>query len=121
MADILLLLAEFSNKRQEHIVTITVDSGGRFINKRLVFLGTVSSSICHPREVFSGAVEDMASGIYIAHNHPSGDPTPSRADKELTKRLQEAGAILDIPLLDHIIIAANEYVSFVETGLMDIK
>ena len=79
--------------------------------------GTLDSALVHPRGVFCPAIRDMAAAIVLAHNHPSGDPTPSRQDLTLTKRLVEAGELLGIPVLDHVIIGdTGRYCSFKETG-----
>ena len=79
--------------------------------------GSLNQSIVHPREVFSPAVRESAAAVILVHNHPSGDPTPSREDLEISRRLKEAGELLGIRVLDHIIIGDNTYVSFVERGL----
>ncbi|MFS0567533.1 JAB domain-containing protein, partial [Brevibacillus invocatus] len=85
----------------------------------LVSVGSLDSSIVHPREVFKAAILSNCSSVIVAHNHPSGDPTPSREDIEVTKRLQEAGELLGIPVLDHIILGhEGAYVSLKEKGYM---
>lgn len=81
--------------------------------------GSLSTSICHPREVFWGAVYHRAAGIICLHAHPSGDPIPSREDKESTQRLQKAGQILGIRMLDHIIIGEEDFYSFADSGLLN--
>ena len=79
--------------------------------------GTLDSALVHPREVFCPAIRDMAAAIVLGHNHPSGDPTPSRDDVALTKRLVDAGELLGIPVLDHVVIGdGGRYCSFKETG-----
>jgi DNA repair protein RadC len=83
-----------------------------------VSIGSLNSSIVHPREVFAIAVKRAASGIVLVHNHPSGDPEPSREDIETTTRLVNAGSILGIKVLDHVIIGNGRYISFKEQGLM---
>lgn len=116
--EILPLLNDIANKRQEHFIVLTFDSSMQLINKHLVFLGTVSSSLCHPREVFAVAIEDAASSIVICHNHPSGDPHPSGDDIKTTQQLIAAGIVLGIPVNDHIIIAKEESLSFLQEGLI---
>ena len=111
-ADILPLLRDISTKRQEHFVVLSLDSERRLIKKRVVFLGTVDAVIAHPREVYAGALADRASSIIVAHNHPSGDPTPSGQDIAATEQLVKAGEILGIRLIDHVIVAGEEYFSF---------
>jgi DNA repair protein RadC len=92
--DILELLEDIANHKQEHFVVLTLDAGHNLISKRIVFIGTVSSVQAHPREIYAGAIEDQASGIIVAHNHPSGNPTPSRDDIATTQQLVAAGMML---------------------------
>jgi DNA repair protein RadC len=80
--------------------------------------GTLNSSLVHPREVFRVAVLAGAAGIILAHNHPSGDPTPSADDRAVTRQMVDAGRLLDVPVYDHVIIAGDRYVSFAEAGLL---
>jgi len=85
----------------------------------VVSIGTLNSALVHPREVFKGAIINSANSIILAHNHPSGDPSPSNEDKEITNRLVEAGEIIGISVLDHIVIGSNDkFVSFKEQGLI---
>ena len=99
------------NKKQEHFVLLTLDGARRLINCRVITIGTLNSSLVHPREVFSPAIEDRAASIIIAHNHPSGMLDISEQDKEVTKRIRQAGELLGIRLDDHIIIAGDGFVS----------
>jgi len=99
------------NKKQEHFVLLTLDGARRLINCRVITIGTLTSSLVHPREVFSPAIEDRAASIIIAHNHPSGMLDISEQDKEVTKRIRQAGELLGIRLDDHIIIAGDGFVS----------
>lgn len=117
-ADILPLLKDISADRQEHFIVLSIDSGRRLINKRVVFIGTVDTVMAHPREVYAGAVADFATSVIVAHNHPSGDPTPSRQDIATTQQLVAAGQILGVKLLDHIIVAEREHYSFLASGMM---
>lgn len=117
-ADILLLLKNIATARQEHFVVLTLDSGGRLIKKRIVFIGTINATLIHPRETFSPAITDYAASIVVAHNHPSGDPSPSRQDIEGTQQLMAAGQILGIRLRDHIIVARSEHYSFLANGMI---
>jgi DNA repair protein RadC len=117
-ADILPLLSDIAGHRQEHFVVLSIDSGQRLITKRVVFIGTVDAVIAHPREVYAGAVADFATGIVIAHNHPSGDPKPSKQDIATTQQLIAAGQILGVRLLDHIIVTERRYYSFRAGGMM---
>lgn len=111
-ADIVPLLSDIAAHRQEHFIVLSVDSGRRLITKRVVFIGTISAVLAHPREVYAGAVADMAAGIVVAHNHPSGDPTPSDQDIATTQQLVAAGQILGVKLYDHIIVAGRRHYSF---------
>lgn len=80
--------------------------------------GLVNSSLVHPREVFRAAILAGASAVIVAHNHPSGDPTPSADDRAVTRQLVDAGRLLDLPVFDHVVIGAGRYVSFAEAGLL---
>ncbi|MGH7157457.1 MAG: JAB domain-containing protein [Candidatus Saccharimonadales bacterium] len=117
-ADCLLLLQDIANNRQEHFICLSINSGRQLITKRLVFIGTIDAVMVHPREVFSGAVADLAAGIVVAHNHPSGDPSPSKQDIAATQQLVAAGQILGIRVYDHIIVAGSEHYSFSANGMI---
>ena len=99
------------NKKQEYFVMMTLDGARRLIQTRTITIGTLMSSLVHPREVFCPAIEDMAASIIIAHNHPSGMLDISEQDRDVTKRIRLAGELLGIKLDDHIIIAGEGYVS----------
>lgn len=103
-------LAGIRDKKQEYLVCLTLDGANRLIAKRTISIGTLTSSLVHPREVFADAITDRAASIVIAHNHPSGNLEPSQADREVTKRLTEAGVLLGITLLDHIIISKDSHI-----------
>ena len=118
-ADVLLLLADIAGQHQEHFVVMTFDGAGQLINKRVVFIGTVNATLVHPREVFAGALADYASSIIVAHNHPSGDPSPSKEDIKTTKWLADAGRVMCIELSDHIIIARTGYFSFAANKMIE--
>ena len=117
-ADILPLLRDIASHRQEHFLVLSVDSGRKLITKRVVFIGTIDAVIAHPREVFAGAVADMAAGIVVAHNHPSGDPAPSQQDVATTQQLIAAGQILGVRLYDHVIVARRRHYSFRANGMI---
>ena len=91
---------------------------GASIEEVSISEGCLTSSIVHPREVFTPVVKDSAAAVILVHNHPSGDPTPSREDREVTKRLQEVGELLGVKVLDHIVIGSGRYVSFADEGLL---
>ncbi len=114
--DIFNLLSTYVSKQQEHFISITVDGANNVLNTRVVFIGTLNKSIVHPREVFAPAFTDRAAAIIIAHNHPSGNIEPSFEDITMTKKLTEAGEILGIDILDHVIVAKKGYYSFKMNG-----
>ena len=111
---------DLAHERQECVALITVDGAGKFIKRRILSRGTANRALIHPREVFYHAIGDGAAAIFIVHNHPSGDLTPSQEDIDFTKRLLEASRIMGIPLLDHVIISKKGFFSFKEKGLMDV-
>ena len=98
-------------KKQEYFVMLTLDGARRLIKSRIITIGTLMSSLVHPREVFSPAIEDRAASIIIGHNHPSGALDISEQDIEVTKRIKQAGELLGIKLDDHIIVAGDEFIS----------
>lgn len=103
---------------QEHFVAIYLNTKNQVIYRKTIFIGSLNASIVHPREVFKEAIKRSAASIICAHNHPSGDPTPSREDIDVTKRLVECGRIIGIELLDHLIIGDQKFVSLKEKGYM---
>ncbi|UQD52898.1 hypothetical protein C0971_13255 [Bacillus methanolicus] len=103
---------------QEHFVCLYLNTKNQVLHKQTIFIGSLNASIVHPREVFKEAFRRSAASIICAHNHPSGDPTPSREDIEVTKRLGECGKIIGIDLLDHLVIGENKYVSLKEKGYL---
>lgn len=107
-----------SNLKQEHFYALYLDNKKNIIDKRLLYIGTINGSIAHPREIFKNAYLMSASFIVCVHNHPSGDPNPSKEDINITLRLKECGKIMGIELLDHIIIGNNKYVSLKEKGII---
>jgi len=111
-------LKAFSTKQQEYFLVITLDGASHIINTRTVFIGTLNQSLVHPREVFADAIADRAAGIIIAHNHPSGTLSASRADIVVTQRLEEVSELVGIELLDHVILAKDGYYSFADEGLL---
>ncbi|WP_121611546.1 RadC family protein [Mesobacillus foraminis] len=101
---------------QEHFVCLYLNTKNQVIHRQTIFIGSLNASIVHPREVFREAVRRAAASVICAHNHPSGDASPSREDIEVTKRLVECGKMIGIELLDHLIIGDNKYVSLKEKG-----
>jgi DNA repair protein RadC len=108
----------FRDRRREYFIALLLDGKNRIIHEEQVSEGSLNQSIVHPREVFNRAVKESAAAVILVHNHPSGDPSPSREDREISRRLKEAGEIIGIRVLDHIIIGDGTYVSFVEQGLL---
>jgi len=113
-----VLLIEMRDYDREHFLVLYLDRKGGVIDKENVSVGGLHSSIVHPREVFKTAVKRSAASIILAHNHPSGDPAPSREDIDITRRLIDAGRIMGIEIIDHVIIGENTYCSFKEKGLI---
>jgi DNA repair protein RadC len=99
------------HKKQEHFILLTLDGARRLISIRTISIGTLTATLVHPREVFSPALEDLANSIIIAHNHPSGSLDIGSNDKEVTRRIREAGELLGIHLDDHIVIAGDGFIS----------
>lgn len=100
-------LTDICDKKQEYFVCLTLDGANRLIAKRIITIGTLTSSLVHPREVFADAITDRAAGVIVAHNHPSGNLEPSQADREVTQRLKDAAKLLGISLIDHIVITKD--------------
>ena len=113
--------AEYFMERLRHrdtecVILVSLEAKGQIIREKKISEGSVNVSLISPREIFLEALADRAVNILLIHNHPSGDPTPSRLDRELTDNIREMGAKLNIPLLDHIIIGDRRYVSFKESA-----
>ncbi len=106
------------NKKQEYFYVAYLDNKKNFITDKKLFIGTINMSVVHPREIFKEAYLNSASFIICIHNHPSGDPLPSKEDINLTNRILEIGKITAIPLLDHIVIGKNTYYSFYENNCL---
>jgi DNA repair protein RadC len=102
-------LQDIRMAKKEHFAVLYLNARNQLVAKEIISIGTLNASLVHPREVFKPAFELPAAGIIIAHNHPSGGCEPSEADIELTKRLKEAGKILGIEVIDHIIITSNSF------------
>ena len=109
-----LLCYDVKDLEQEVLIALFLDVKTNLIAKKRIFIGGLNQSLIHPREVFKYAVKYSAYSIILVHNHPSGDPTPSPQDIDVTKRFMEAGKMLQIELLDHIIIAKDKYLSIKE-------
>jgi DNA repair protein RadC len=114
LADI--LIPKISHLKAEHLIAVYLNSRKRVLRMNTLFIGSLDQSIICSREIFKVAIEENASAVILAHNHPSGDPTPSESDLSSTKEIQKAGEIMGIEVLDHIIIGDNRYWSLRESG-----
>lgn len=112
------LMEEMRSLKQEHLVVLFLNTKNEIIHKSTVFIGSLNASIVHPREIFREAVKRSSASIIVGHNHPSGDPTPSQEDIHVTRRLAEAGKIMGIDMLDHLIIGNNRFISLKEKGYL---
>jgi DNA repair protein RadC len=113
-----LMMNEMRFLTQEHFVCLYLNTKNQVLHKQTIFIGSLNASIVHPREVFKEALRRSAASVICVHNHPSGEPAPSREDIDVTKRLAECGKILGIDMLDHLIIGENKYVSLKEKGYL---
>ena len=111
-------MPKFTGEKREHFQVLMLDRKNRFMRDERISQGSLDSSVVHPREVFNKAIRESAAAIICVHNHPSGDPQPSPEDRSLTRRLVDAGETIGIPVLDHIIVGRNCYVSFKDEGWM---
>lgn len=117
-SDVLPYLQHIRDKRQEHFVCLSLSGANEVIENRIVTVGLLDSSQVHPREVFADPITDRAAAIIVAHNHPSGILEASPEDKALTRRLVQAGTLLGIRILDHVIVARDGYVSMKQSGFL---
>lgn len=109
-----LLKEKLCDLKQEVFVVIYLDAKNQILKEEIVTKGTLDASLIHPREVFRGAIKEGAHAVIVAHNHPSGDPSPSEEDKDITEKLSKAGDLLNMAILDHVIIGANTWWSWEE-------
>jgi len=112
------LREKIGKEKKEYFLILSLDARSNLINIKTISIGSLDANIVHPREVFKKAIECSAASVILVHNHPSGDPEPSEDDLEITKRLTEAGKILGIIILDHIIVTKNGFIDFKEEKLM---
>lgn len=117
-ADIYSWLKPYCDKKQEHFIVFTINGGNEILARRVVTVGLLNSSQIHPREVFADAIADRAASVVLAHNHPSGNYEPSEEDIRVTKKLKNAGEILGVTILDHIVFSETGYCSFLERKLL---
>lgn len=111
-------LRDIRDYKKEHFIVFYLDSRNQEIKREIISVGSLNANLVHPREVFEPAVKNLAAQVILAHNHPSGDPEPSKDDLEINKRLVGAGKILGIEIIDHIIVTKNEFFSFKDKGLI---
>ncbi|AIF66931.1 RadC family protein [Terribacillus saccharophilus] len=112
------VMEEMRNLSQEHFVVLFLNTKNHIIHRQTIFIGSLNASIVHPREIFREAVRRSAASIICAHNHPSGDPSPSQEDIHVTKRLLECGKMIGIELLDHLVIGDRKFISLKEKGYL---
>src|SRR5215467_12225392 len=117
-ADVLPQIRHYADRRQEHFLCATINGANEVMNVRVVSIGLIDRSPVHPHEVFADAISDRACAIIVAHNHPNGSLEPSTNDLGVTKQLKEAGEVVGISLLDHIIFNRSGYFSLLENGLL---
>lgn len=113
-----LVMEEMRHLDREHFRALLLNTKNQVIARDVISIGTLNSSAVHPRELFKNAIKRNAAAVILVHNHPSGDPTPSREDLEVTMRLVEAGRIIGIEVLDHLIIGDNKFASLKAKGLI---
>jgi DNA repair protein RadC len=113
-----LVMEEMRHLDREHFCALLLNTKHQVVARETISVGTLNSSMVHPRELFRAAIKRSVAALILVHNHPSGDPTPSREDREITGRLKEAGIIIGIDVLDHIIIGDNKFVSFKAMGIL---
>lgn len=111
-------LKDICGHKKEHFIVFFLDSRNQEIKREIISVGSLNANLVHPREVFEPAIKNLAAQVILAHNHPSGDPEPSEDDIVLNKRLVEAGRILGIEVIDHIVVSKNGYFSFKERKLI---
>ncbi len=116
--DVIRLFDFLSRETKEHFWAVHLDSKNRMLCLDQISTGSLNASIVHPREVYKSALLSSAAALLLVHNHPSGDPTPSNEDREITMRLKEVSELLGIRLLDHVVIGNGRHYSFADSGLL---
>jgi len=116
--DVIAQAVYMRDKTREHLMALFLNARNEMIYKKPMFVGTLNANLVHPREIFQEALKQNAASVILVHNHPSGDPEPSEDDLEITKRIIEAGKIMGIEVLDHIIITKTKVFSFKENKLL---
>lgn len=113
-----LMLGDIAGLKQEEFTVLVLNSKNMLIKKKRVFMGTISEAIVHPREIYRDAIREAGTSIIMTHNHPSGNVTPSNEDINMTQRMVEAGEVVGIALIDHVIVGETKYLSFKEQGFL---
>ncbi len=116
--DVIVQVAEIRKQKKEYFIALFLNARNQLVHKETISIGTLTASLVHPREVFEPALRNSAASVIVVHNHPSGDTEPSSHDIDITNRLIEAGTVLGIDLLDHIIVSANSYSSLKELDII---
>jgi len=116
--DVWILMRDEVQKKKEYFVVFFLNTRNQMIQKEIISIGSLSASIAHPREVFEPAVRHHTGQLILSHNHPSGDPTPSNEDIATTKRLVQAGELLGIEVLDHVVVSKEKFISMREKNMM---
>ena len=116
--DAVAQLSDMRDLKKEHFVVLYLNAKNQLVHKETISMGTLNANLVHPREVFEPALKHSAAQIIATHNHPSGDPKPSEDDIEITKRLTEAGKMMGIEVMDHVIVSKNSYFSFKEEKIL---
>ena len=118
VSDVAAQAMEIRDKKKEYLLAFFLNARHQLIAKEIISIGTLTASLAHPREIFAPAIGQAAAGVVLVHNHPSGDPSPSDEDVRLTKRIAQAGQIMGIELLDHLILASSGNYSFKTSGAL---
>jgi DNA repair protein RadC len=116
--DVYQVVKRYAKAKQEYFIVLTLNGAHAVLSISIASIGLVNKTIVHPREVFNRAIHDMATAIIVCHNHPSGLPSPSEEDIKITKCLMDAGNLLGIPLLDHLIITKGGFTSLNKDGFL---
>ena len=115
-SDVIPVVSHYADRQQEHFLSVSLNGAHEVIRTRVVSIGLVNRTLIHPREMYAGPMSDRAAAVIAVHNHPSGNVEPSSEDRQITTRLCQAGELLGIPLLDHIVFSRTGYYSFREEG-----
>ena len=118
VSDVAAQALDIRDKKKEYLLAFFLNARHQLIAKEVISIGTLTASLAHPREIFAPAIGQAAAGVVLVHNHPSGDPSPSDEDVRLTKRIAQAGQIIGIELLDHLILASTGNYSFKSSGAL---